>query len=358
MKINLLFSIFLICNFNMLFSQSVYSPKEELNMLNKNGKKTGLWIKKYKNGKTKLKSYFKNGKPHGISIKFDTKGDTVSILNYLKNKTEVKIYSKTPNVILYKGSYNKNKKRIGRWFSYYNNGKYRAIENFTNGKKNGVSIYFHKNGKRSDVSTFKNDTLHGKRKKFHSNGKPFKEYFFNNGVEHGKITSYDFNGKLSYEGNYIKGIKNNNWNFYKKGIFWITLNFNDGEILEEQPIDIVFLSKDSILAKYSLIGITDLIDLKNKIDSDIKRVDSLVFKNNYTYSLSKQKNNFLGIKIINKHKIDFLPKEVFVLGNNIKINENYYFDVNNALENYLFSLAEENKISLKLLTMLGYNKNE
>ena len=352
--------VFLFCFLLFLssfksYSQGVYSPDTVLNKKNHEGKKIGAWKKYYSNGGLKYEGTFLNDKPIGVFKRYYPDGSPLAVSLYEKNGSIfIRSYFKGSKKKQFEGRYTSENVRHGEWKAYHSNGKMRALEQYKNGKYNGVSQYFYSSGIKGDVVTYKNGVLDGKRAVFYKNGKHFKTMFYKNGSATGEIFANDRNGRPLYRGNYKGGLKHGKWKMFKEGKEWVTLDFDSGISKQEQTLEVHLHSKDSILESYNIISLPDLLDLRQLLD-DLNPADSLIFSKNTNYLATK---DFSGITFLNTNTIDFLPRKVTIFRENIRITNGeevaYFFDEKKRIEKLLFSFAEENNIPYTTLLKFGY----
>jgi antitoxin component YwqK of YwqJK toxin-antitoxin module len=91
-----------------------------------------------------------------------------------------------------------------------------AIENYKNGKRNGLCTYFFPNGKKETESYYRNDTLDGLSKVYRSYGGLRYEENFKDGKTHGFKKYYTVDGDLSEEQEYAYGVQTGIYRLYSK----------------------------------------------------------------------------------------------------------------------------------------------
>ncbi len=148
--------------------------------------KTGNWIYFYENGRIMEESYFKDS-------------DTTE---YIKNYFDL-----NGTKLVSDGN--------GSLKSYYPSGKIKAIENISNGIKNGPYIIYKPNGeirKKGYYSNGKMDSLW--TEKFITNDKLYQKTSYRNGKKDGVFKEYTSEGNLLIDGKYLNGEKNGDWTYY------------------------------------------------------------------------------------------------------------------------------------------------
>lgn len=91
-----------------------------------------------------------------------------------------------------------------------------AIENFKDGKRNGLCTYFFPNGKKETESYYRNDTLNGLSKVYKIYGGLRYEENFKEGRTHGFKKYYSVDGDLAEEQEYIEGVQTGIYRLYSK----------------------------------------------------------------------------------------------------------------------------------------------
>lgn len=127
--------------------------------------------------------------------------------------------------ILLSEYYLKNGYINGKCYSYYKTGKLESIEDWFNGKLNGLSTYFYSNGNIKTEIYYKNNIKHGIEREYSKIGLLLKKNSYCNGFLDGHFSTYYINGKKYQEGTY----KNGNLH----GILFIYSEYGKVEIIKE-----------------------------------------------------------------------------------------------------------------------------
>ncbi len=135
-----------------------------------NGKKTGLWVNYYSDGRVMAIRNFVDGKVDGTYLTIDDRGRVVQQASYKNNFLD-------GSVSLYKVGSRKMKE------SYY-----------VNGKREGVEKEYFELGPVQKETSYKNDALDGKMKFYNDKGELIAEYEYKNGV---KVSGGAINGATS-----------------------------------------------------------------------------------------------------------------------------------------------------------------
>ncbi len=112
-----------------------------------NGRKEGMWIKYFSNGKTQLKGTYNNNRPEGTFTRYYPNGQIAEQGDFRANG--------------YKGTL----------LRYHENGQLAYKANFNNlGQESGKVSYYHPNGKPALSYTVKNGLVQGQVSRYHPNG--------------------------------------------------------------------------------------------------------------------------------------------------------------------------------------------
>ncbi|MDY0781454.1 toxin-antitoxin system YwqK family antitoxin [Tenacibaculum sp. IB213877] len=208
---------FIAITISLLFF-SIAINAQEVNQLDANGKRTGVWRKYHDNGKLRYTGQFENGKEIG-TFKFYTKYSSVPsiIKEYTVNSDTalVKFYTNKGRLKSLGNMIGKN--RVGLWSYYFTNGKIFSEEYYVNGKLEGVVKNFYANGKVTEETNYKNGLKNGVSKIFTESGILIEEVQYVNGKLNGEAKYYDLKGNLKEKGMYKDGSRDGKWEFYIDG---------------------------------------------------------------------------------------------------------------------------------------------
>ncbi|AUP77759.1 toxin-antitoxin system YwqK family antitoxin [Flavivirga eckloniae] len=202
--------------YNLGFSQAI-------NQLDENGKRHGIWKKKFKN--TDILRYegaFSHGKEIGV-FKFYKNIRKKAVLTASKefnesdNKANVKFFTER-GTLLSEGQMD-GKLYIGKW-KYYKGGpdKLITVENYNDkGNLEGERIVYYPNGQIAEKKNYLDGKLDGVSIWFSRDNIVLKEFTYANGELHGLAKSYSPKGDLIVEGTYKQGKKHGIWKYYENG---------------------------------------------------------------------------------------------------------------------------------------------
>ena len=212
-------SLFLFININ-----------SQVNQFDDNGKRHGIWIKKFKNGNIRYQGKFNHGKEIGVfkfySLASKKQPIIIKTFNNNDNIALVQFFSKSGS-LMSKGKMN-GKNRIEKWIYFHQDGKTIMQEEFyLNGKLEGEYKTFFKNLKPTIIANYKNGLLHGSYKRYSIKGFVYQDLQYKNGKLNGLASYYNrLNGNILKKGNYINGDKVGIWEFYFEGELSETKNFD------------------------------------------------------------------------------------------------------------------------------------
>ena len=195
--------------------------QNNFNKLDEKGKKNGPWKGIYEDTKNpKYEGTFEHGKEVGFFTFFDNTKTKKVIATREFNPKDNSAYT-----IFYDQNKNKvsegkvvNKLFEGRWNYYHKASKaIMTIENYTNGKLEGLRSVFYPNGKIAEEINYKNNLKEGICKRYTENGIVIEESAYKNNEYNGTTTFKDSDGNLISKGNFVDGKKAGVWHFYEKG---------------------------------------------------------------------------------------------------------------------------------------------
>ncbi|MCF6349560.1 MAG: hypothetical protein L3J23_00820 [Flavobacteriaceae bacterium] len=210
------FILLLLCCFVTVKSQNI-------NQLDTNNKRHGIWKKKFNNDRIRYQGTFDHGKEIGV-FKFYAAASSdhptiIKEFNTNDNTAIVKFYSET-GVLKSNGKMD-GKKRIGKWVYYHKDGKtIMQEENYINNELNGDYKTFFPSKKPAILTTYNKGKIHGNYKRYSINNSIYQELTYVNGKLEGKAIYYDRKtGKITEEGQYKNDEKVGDWKIYIDGEF-------------------------------------------------------------------------------------------------------------------------------------------
>jgi antitoxin component YwqK of YwqJK toxin-antitoxin module len=215
--------ILFLC-FQTVFSQTDSNPVDD------KGKKHGVWKGFYQeSGRPRYEGTFEHGKEVGVFNFFDDTNAKSIIatrtFNPKDNSCYTIFYDQNKNIV----SEGKEiyKLREGQWKYYHKASKtIMTLENYKNGKLNGVRTVYYPSGKIVDETIYKNGLKEGVYKKYSEKGIVLESSFFKNGEYEGESVYKDPNDLVIAKGKFKSGKKIGKWQF-----------FINGELTSEENMD-------------------------------------------------------------------------------------------------------------------------
>lgn len=195
------------------------SAQDKLNQFDEQGLRHGFWKGVHEESKRpRYEGTFEHGKEVGTFKYFDdTKAGTL-IATRDFSKADGSCYT-----IFFDQKGNKvsegvvkNKLFEGQWKYYHQESKdIMTLENYKNGKLNGVRKVFYKANKLAEEINYTDGKKNGVAKTFAENGKQIDQHQYVNDMFEGIAIYFDGNGKKMYEGTYKNNVKVGMWKFYE-----------------------------------------------------------------------------------------------------------------------------------------------
>ncbi len=191
------------------------------NNLDANGKKDGLWKGFYPESKRlRYEGTFSHGKEVG-EFKFfdDTKAGTVvatRTFNPNDNVAYTVFYDQNRNKV----SEGKvvNKMFEGEWKYYHQaSTSVMTIENYKNGKLEGLRSVFFPSGKIAEETYYKNNLKNGSSKKYSEKGYVLEEANYKDNQYDGEAIFRDVDNNIVSKGRFLNGKKVGTWQFFENG---------------------------------------------------------------------------------------------------------------------------------------------
>tara|TARA_B100000809_G_C15138940_1_gene532023 strand:+ start:1403 stop:2083 length:681 start_codon:yes stop_codon:yes gene_type:complete len=217
MKISILFL------FSFIISTSVGFSQNEINKLDSQGKRHGIWKKNFTDSEqVRYEGEFDHGKEIGVFKFYCEECETTPSMTKLFNEndviSEVKYFSEKGKLIS-EGNM-KGKVRIGLWIYYHNGTKIiMTNENYNNGELNGKKSTFYKTNVLAEEINYSNGIKEGKNIYYSLTGIILKNLNYLNNELQGEAKYYDALGNIVLEGAYKNGKKNGVWKTYEEGVF-------------------------------------------------------------------------------------------------------------------------------------------
>jgi antitoxin component YwqK of YwqJK toxin-antitoxin module len=205
----------------ILLLVNTISFSQEINKLDENGKKHGLWKGVHEESqRPRYEGTFEHGKEVGMFKFFDdTKVGTVIATREFNTK-DSSCYTIFYNQKKNKVSEGKvvNKQFEGEWKYYHEDlPTIMTLENYKNGKLNGIRKVFFKSGELAEETNYKEGIKNGASKIYLENGVVLEESIYLNGEYKGKAIFRTSDNQIAAEGVFENGKKIGIWKILEKG---------------------------------------------------------------------------------------------------------------------------------------------
>lgn len=222
-KLPLILLIVAILSSHLSFAQN------DINKLDENGKRHGVWKKYYSNDRIRYQGTFDHGKEKGTFKYFSAaQSEHPNVIKEYKNNgglADVSFYN--DNGLLMSSGKMIGKNRVGKWQFYHEDGKtIMSEENYVAGKLEGDYKTFYDSGKPTEVGYYKNGKLDSVYRKYSIKGHLYQHFHYKEGMLNGKAVYYNRKtGELTTKGEFKEDKKVGTWE-----------NYVDGELVStEQP---------------------------------------------------------------------------------------------------------------------------
>ena len=219
-----------------LFSQVVVQKNDTINRTSNKDQKIGYWEEQM--GDQIAKGFYKDNLRTGCWVTVTTNNLLSRIDNYSYGKKEgISIAFDRRNRILLT-EYYKNGVLDGQAINYSSYNEYPLTEiNYSKGKKNGPSKIFYDNGKLQEDATYKEDLKDGVARWFNRTGKLMAEYHYENGMFEGAQKTFYENDTLQSIATYLHNLYSGPYiEYYRNGRMKISgqylNNLKEGEWIE------------------------------------------------------------------------------------------------------------------------------
>jgi len=197
----------------ILFSSSIFA--QDINKLDANGKKHGLWKGIYEESKRpRYEGTFEHGKEIGTFKFFDDTAVGTVIATREFNPKDNSCYSIVYNQKGNKVSEGKlvNKLYEGEWKYYHEDSKViMTTENYVNGKLNGIRKVYYPSGAIAEEANYKDGKKDGSYKKYDEKGIVLEETQYKNGEFDGLAIFRNPKNVIVAKGMFVKGKKEGVW---------------------------------------------------------------------------------------------------------------------------------------------------
>jgi len=149
-----------------------------------------------------MKRYYEDGTL--LAIQYFYKNSEYSYTKLFYNNGHIAAEGKYINTL---------KDSTWRYYSFYDK-TLRLEENYTKGKKQGVSTKYYPNGKPAEIITWKDDIKNGQWLQFFENGQLKLKAFYINDKRSGDFNTYWPNGKNETIGKFENNLMEGEWKYF------------------------------------------------------------------------------------------------------------------------------------------------
>ncbi len=225
-----------------------------MNRTDEQGRKQGLWEKRYANGKLRYKGWFKNDKPIGV-FKYYWDNDSIQNITVYSRNGEVahtRMFYQSGGI--YATGKFVNRKMDSVWKYYSESSKLVSTEEYQFGNKEGKTITYYPDGTVMEIKNWHNGMLNGLWQHFYSDGQLQLQSNFVNNSKEGRFVTYDDGNAESpkVEGMYKNNERDGDWLFNTDDDAGTvdTLKYRNGVLTNPQRYEFTQHNLDSLKAKY------------------------------------------------------------------------------------------------------------
>ena len=209
------------------------SAQNDVNQLDTDGKRHGLWTKTYEG--TSIPRYsgrFIHGKEVDTFKYYKIKNNkpvlsALKVFNNDNNTAKVAFYASNGKVV--SEGIMDGKHFIGKWMYYHNNSDaLMIVEQYNDqGALDGERLVYYKNGNLAEKAQFKKGQLNGESLWYTEKGDTLRISNYVNDKLNGPSVYYEATGTLSAKGHYKDNLKTGIWLYYKNGILEKEINHSN-----------------------------------------------------------------------------------------------------------------------------------
>ena len=207
------------------------------NVTDAQGRKQGLWSKKYDNGNCRYRATFKDDQVVDSLVRYHENGKKSALIVYRADGVgNALLYDESERPIaqgLYRGNL-----RDSLWRLFDAEHHVTAIEPYDKGVLNGVVTVYYPNGDVAEETSYVNGIKQG----------PWRQYFrgmakkvtasYRNGQLHGEFKGYNQEAICDVDGQYDNGREQGIWKLYDNDTHErYELNYNNGVLINAAELD-------------------------------------------------------------------------------------------------------------------------
>ena len=195
------------------------------NLIDKQGRKQGHWIKTDKDGSKIFEGDFKDGHEVG-TFRYYYPDGTLRILNEFEpdgKRCRHEAYDEKGHKLA-TGFF-----RDGEWRLYNEQGHLVKIANYRMGIREGIQIIFNANGDTAEVSHWQDNRRHGRWwRRLGKQGYITGNY--NHGAMDGDVIEFDDSLRMVSHGQYRNGMREGEYKYYEEGVLSVIEQWNEDNL--------------------------------------------------------------------------------------------------------------------------------
>ncbi len=204
-----------------------------LNKIGSDGKRQGLWEKRYDDGSIRYRGHFWDDKPRGVFKNYYDNGDSLEALRVFSDDGET-AYAHlfyTTGALWAEGKYI-NQVKDSIWKFYNENQQLILKDQFKMGMLEGKQVVFYPSGNPLQVKNWHNNVAEGPYTQYFDEGGIKEEGTFVNNMLEDTLYEYNPDGRLTIKGRYLHDLKEGKWLYYANNTSKIdTLIYHKGKCL-------------------------------------------------------------------------------------------------------------------------------
>lgn len=202
---------------------SVGLHAQETNQKDADGNRHGLWTGIYEDTHNiRYEGIFDHGKETGVFNFYDNVAKKTLMatreFNYDKNSVYIIFYDHKMNKVSEGKVFISSKEYDGEWKYYHKESrKIMTLENYVDGKLQGVRTVFYPNGKLAEETHYNKGIKNGIYKKYTEKGTVLEKSNFKDGKYEGEAVYSNSRGVVLMRGEFKNGKKSGIWKSFEKG---------------------------------------------------------------------------------------------------------------------------------------------
>jgi antitoxin component YwqK of YwqJK toxin-antitoxin module len=214
-------------------------PDTTWNQLDPSGKKQGWWKRYYPDGIIMYTGFFVNDSPRGTLKRYFENGKRKAIMQFSDDgKSSYARLFYMNGELAAEGKYlGTLKDSTWNYYSYYTR-TLSLVENYRDGHKSGPVMKYYDNGTVAESVEWNSDVKNGKWFQYFEDGSLRLSSFYLNDKINGPYLVYTAPGILAIDGKYINGNMDGTWKFYNvNGNLEFELKYDNGTALNDSVLE-------------------------------------------------------------------------------------------------------------------------